>query len=58
VVIVNVVGTDFGPNRRLLAADGLDLPSAVLTDGDPLCRPAPASEPSSGPASKHGAAHS
>lgn len=36
VVIVNVIGTDFAPYRRLLGADGLDLPSAVLTDGDPL----------------------
>ncbi len=36
VVIVNVVGTDFAPYRKLLGAEGLDLPSAVLTDGDPL----------------------
>lgn len=36
VVIVNVVGTDFAPYRELLGPDGLDLPSAVLTDGDPL----------------------
>jgi len=36
VLIVNVVGTDFAPYRRLLGADGLNLPSAVLTDGDPL----------------------
>lgn len=36
VVIVNVVGTDFAPYRRLLGSDGLNLPSAVLTDGDPL----------------------
>jgi putative ATP-dependent endonuclease of OLD family len=36
VVIVNVVGTDFAPYCRLLGPDGLDLPFAVLTDGDPL----------------------
>jgi putative ATP-dependent endonuclease of the OLD family len=36
VVIVNVVGTDFGPYRALLGSKGLNLPSAVLTDGDPL----------------------
>jgi putative ATP-dependent endonuclease of OLD family len=36
VVIVNVVGTDFAPYRRLLGPDGLNLPFAVLTDGDPL----------------------
>ncbi|WP_268966218.1 ATP-dependent nuclease [Rhodococcus sp. A5(2022)] len=36
VVIVNVVGTDFAPYRKLLGAEGLNLPSAVLTDGDPL----------------------
>ena len=36
MVIVNVVGTDFAPYRRLLGSDGLDVPSAVLTDGDPL----------------------
>ena len=36
VVIVNVIGTDFSPYCRLLGPDGLDLPFAVLTDGDPL----------------------
>ena len=36
VAIVNVVGTDFPPYRKLLGPDGLNLPSAVLTDGDPL----------------------
>lgn len=36
VVIVNVVGTDFAPYRELLGSEGLNLPSAVLTDGDPL----------------------
>lgn len=36
VVIVNVAGTDFSPYRKLLSPKGLDIPSAVLTDGDPL----------------------
>lgn len=36
VVVVNVAGTDFSPYRKLLGPDGLNLPSAVLTDGDPL----------------------
>lgn len=36
VVVVNVAGTDFAPYLRLLGPDGLDIPRAVLTDGDPL----------------------
>ncbi|MEI7058224.1 AAA family ATPase [Nocardioides sp. CCNWLW239] len=36
VVVVNVAGTDFAPYLRLLGPDGLDIPAAVLTDGDPL----------------------
>lgn len=36
VVIVSVVGTDFDPYRKLIGPDGLNLCSAVLTDGDPL----------------------
>ncbi|MFB7716239.1 ATP-dependent endonuclease [Nocardia sp. NPDC056100] len=36
VVIVNVAGTDFSPYAKLLSKNGLDIPYAVLTDGDPL----------------------
>lgn len=36
VVVVNVAGTDFAPYLRLLGPNGLDIPTAVLTDGDPL----------------------
>ncbi|MER7247004.1 AAA family ATPase [Kribbella sp. NPDC000426] len=36
VAIVNVAGTDFAPYIKLLGQDGLGIPHAVLTDGDPL----------------------
>jgi putative ATP-dependent endonuclease of OLD family len=36
VAIVNVAGTDFAPYVKLLGDDGLDIPHAILTDGDPL----------------------
>lgn len=36
IVILNVAGTDFAPYIRLLSEDGLNIPHAVLTDGDPL----------------------
>lgn len=36
IIIVNVGGTDFEPYRRLLGPNGLNVPHAVLTDGDPL----------------------
>ncbi|MFC4125205.1 ATP-dependent nuclease [Nocardia rhizosphaerae] len=36
IVIVNVAGTDFKPYVKLLGKDGLAIPYAILTDGDPL----------------------
>ena len=35
VTVCSVHGTDFGPYVRLLGPDGLDVPTIVVTDGDP-----------------------
>lgn len=35
ISIINVNGTDFGPYVKLLGSNGLDIPMAVVTDGDP-----------------------
>ncbi|MFI7438698.1 ATP-dependent nuclease [Nonomuraea indica] len=42
VSVISVQGTDFGPFRRLLGKDGLDIPHSVLTDGDRSLDPHPA----------------
>jgi len=38
VIVANIAGTDFGPYRKLLGTEGLRIPHAIITDGDPTNR--------------------
>ncbi|MBE3016080.1 AAA family ATPase [Microbispora sp. NEAU-D428] len=38
VIIANIEGTNFAPYRALLGPDALDVPHAIITDGDPYSR--------------------
>lgn len=38
ITVCSVHGTDFSPYRRLLSRKGFDIPSIVITDGDPIIK--------------------
>jgi putative ATP-dependent endonuclease of OLD family len=42
ISVISVQGTDFAPFHALLGKEGLDIPNIVVTDGDRVVSPAPA----------------
>ncbi|WP_433233394.1 ATP-dependent nuclease [Micromonospora sp. CA-248260] len=38
VVVADISGTNFGPYRRMLGQNALNLPHVIVTDGDPISR--------------------